>query len=185
MKTKYIAFQGQISYPWSMRRTSVIKEGDEFTLAAGRAAPLEAAAAATPATADVAAAATPAAIATPAATPEAAEAGRLAAFCPTYASLMDLLSRRWMGLVLRVLVTGPHRFSQILAAVPGLSDPLLAQRLRDLEAKALVERRVLTTTPVHVEYELTEAGKDLERAVRALSDWATKWWGDAAGPSHE
>jgi DNA-binding HxlR family transcriptional regulator len=115
-------------------------------------------------------------------TPAAAhEAGRMAAFCPVYANLMDLLSRRWMGLVLRVLMAGPHRFSQILAAVPGLSDPLLAQRLRELEAKALVKRSVLPTTPVHVQYELTEAGQDLERAVRALSDWASKWWGDAGG----
>jgi DNA-binding HxlR family transcriptional regulator len=94
---------------------------------------------------------------------------------------MDLLSRRWMGLILRVLMAGPHRFSQILAAVPGLSDPQLAQRLRELEAKALVKRSVLSTSPVHVEYELTEAGQDLERAVRALSEWASKWWGHAAG----
>jgi DNA-binding HxlR family transcriptional regulator len=97
---------------------------------------------------------------------------------------MDMLSRRWMGLVLRVLMAGPHRFSQILAAVPGLSDPLLAQRLRELEAKALVTRRVLSTSPVHVEYELTEAGRDLERAVRALSDWASKWWGNEVTPGN-
>jgi len=82
-----------------------------------------------------------------------------------------------MGLVLRVLMSGPHRFSQILAAVPGLSDPLLTQRLRELQAQGLAERNVLPTSPVRVEYELTEAGRDLERAVRALSDWAEKWWG--------
>ena len=133
-----------------------------------------------PAVPDVAA--VPAAAAPASPTPAVAhEAGRMAAFCPVYANLMDLLSRRWMGLVLRVLMAGPHRFSQILAAVPGLSDPLLAQRLRELEAKALVKRSVLPTTPVHVQYELTEAGQDLERAVRALSDWASKWWGDAGG----
>jgi DNA-binding HxlR family transcriptional regulator len=138
-----------------MSRTSVIKEGNALS--------------------SVVAEATTATLAT--------EAGRMAAFCPVYASLMDMLSRRWMGLVLRVLMAGPHRFSQIHAAVPGLSDPLLAQRLRELEAKALVKRRVLSTTPVHVEYELTEAGQDLERAVRALSEWASKWWGDTAGPA--
>lgn len=97
-------------------------------------------------------------------------------FCASYASLMDLLGRRWMGIVLRVLMTGPHRFSEILAAVPGLSDPLLTQRLRELEAKKLVDRRVLPTSPVRVEYELTEAGRDLELAVRTLSQWAEKWW---------
>jgi DNA-binding HxlR family transcriptional regulator len=88
---------------------------------------------------------------------------------------MDLLSRRWMGIVLRVLMTGSHRFSEILSAVPGLSDPLLTQRLRELEAKKILERRVLATSPVRVEYELTEAGRDLERAVRVLSEWAEKW----------
>ena len=62
--------------------------------------------------------------------PLAEEGQRLTAFCPRYAQVMDLLSRRWMGLVLRVLMSGPHRFNQIMAAVPGLSDPLLTQRLR-------------------------------------------------------
>jgi len=102
--------------------------------------------------------------------------GQMSEFCASYASLMDLLGRRWMGIVLRVLMTGPHRFSEILAAVPGLSDPLLTQRLRELEAKKLVDRRVLPTSPVRVEYELTEAGRDLELAVRTLSQWAEKWW---------
>ena len=103
-------------------------------------------------------------------------------FCPTYASLMDLLSRRWMGIVLRVLMSGPHRFNEILTAVPGLSDPLLTQRLRELEAKKLVERRVFPTSPVRVEYELTESGRDLERAVRVLSEWAEKWWTPPTDP---
>ena len=101
--------------------------------------------------------------------------GRMSEFCATYASLMDLLGRRWMLIVLRVLISSPHRFSEILAAVPGLSDPLLTQRLRELEAKRLVERRVVPSSPVRVEYELTEAGRDLEPAVRILSDWADKW----------
>ncbi len=100
----------------------------------------------------------------------------LSAFCPKFASIMGLLSRRWMGVVLRVLLTGPHRFNEILSAVPGLSDPLLTQRLRELEARRLVERRVLPSSPVRVEYELTEAGRDLERVVRDLSAWAERWW---------
>jgi len=81
-----------------------------------------------------------------------------------------------MGVVLRVLLTGPHRFNEILAAVPGLSDPLLTQRLRELEARGLVERRVFPTSPVRVEYELTKAGRDLERVVREISAWAERWW---------
>ena len=100
----------------------------------------------------------------------------LSAFCPKFAETMGLLSRRWMGVVLRVLLTGPHRFNEILSAVPGLSDPLLTQRLRELEARGLVERRVFPTSPVRVEYELTDAGRDLERVVREISAWAERWW---------
>jgi len=106
-------------------------------------------------------------------------------FCPIYASLFDMLSRRWMGIILRVLMSGPHRFSEILAVVPGLSDPLLTQRLRELEAKKIVERHVFPTSPVRVEYQLTAAGRDLENAVRALSRWADKWIAVADSPSEE
>ncbi len=102
--------------------------------------------------------------------------GKMDAFCASFAALMDMLSRRWMGVVLRVLLTGPHRFSEIMAVIPGLSDPLLTQRLRELQAKNLVTRRVLPTSPVRVEYELTEAGRDLERSIRVLAEWAGKWW---------
>jgi DNA-binding HxlR family transcriptional regulator len=103
------------------------------------------------------------------------ETAKMTEFCPIYASLFDLLSRRWMGIVLRVLMSGPHRFSEILAVVPGLSDPLLTQRLRELQAKKIVDRRVYPSSPVRVEYELTDAGRDLETALRALSAWADKW----------
>jgi DNA-binding HxlR family transcriptional regulator len=90
-----------------------------------------------------------------------------------------------MGIVLRVLMSGPHRFSEILAAVPGLSDPLLTQRLRELEARRIVERHVFPTSPVRVEYQLTEAGRDLENAVRVLSHWAEKWMATAKSPLAE
>ncbi len=83
-----------------------------------------------------------------------------------------------MGVVLRVLLTGPHRFSEILAAIPGISDPLLTQRLRELEARHLVQRRVVPCSPVRVEYELTEAGHDLDAAIRVINRWAEKWWVD-------
>ena len=114
-----------------------------------------------------------------------APAEKMSAFCPIYASLFDMLSRRWMGIILRVLMSGPHRFSEILAVVPGLSDPLLTQRLRELEAKKIVERRVFPTSPVRVEYQLTAAGRDLENAVRTLSRWADKWMPVADSPSEE
>ena len=85
-----------------------------------------------------------------------------------------------MGVILRVLLSGPHRFNEILAAIPGLSDPLLTQRLRELEAEGLVERRVVPSSPVRVEYQLTEAGRDLEQVVHAIAAWAGRWMSDAA-----
>jgi DNA-binding HxlR family transcriptional regulator len=100
---------------------------------------------------------------------------KLAPFCVRFASLMDLLSRRWAAVILRVLLSGPHRFNEIIAAVPGLSDPLLTQRLREMESRKLLVRRVSTASPVRVEYELTDAGRDLELAIRALAQWAEKW----------
>ena len=112
----------------------------------------------------------------------------LEAFCPVYARAADLLARRWMGLILRVLLRGPHRFNEILAAIPGLSDPLLTQRLRELEAAGLVERRVAPSSPVRVEYELTEAGRDLEQVVRAIAARADRWMKDtqpSCSPPHK
>ena len=69
----------------------------------------------------------------------------------------------------------PHRFSELSGTVPGVSERLLAERLRELEAARVVVRRVLPGPPVRVEYELTEAGGDLNAAIGALADWARKW----------
>src|SRR5258706_12078924 len=112
------------------------------------------------------------------------EPEQMTPFCATFAAVMDLLSRRWMGVILRVLLTGPHRFSEIMALIPGLSDPLLTQRLRELQARKLLERRVLPSSPVRVEYELTEAGRGLELALRTITQWAEKWWTDPPALHH-
>ena len=103
---------------------------------------------------------------------------RLRASCDRYAHAVDILGRRWMGLVLRPLLAGPRRFNELLAAIPGISDPLLTQRLRELEAEALVERRVLPTSPVRVEYALTAAGLALDGVIEAIGVWAQRWLPD-------
>jgi DNA-binding HxlR family transcriptional regulator len=87
-----------------------------------------------------------------------------------------------VGLVLRVLLQGPHRFNEILAGVPGITDTLLTNRLRELEAVGLVERRVLTGSPVRVEYEVTEAGRALNGVMRAIAEWAETWLADTPPP---
>jgi DNA-binding HxlR family transcriptional regulator len=100
---------------------------------------------------------------------------QLSEFCPRYHHAMDIIGRRWMGAILRVLIHGTHRYNEILLAIPGISDRLLTERLRDLEAEGLAVRHVSTTAPIRVQYELTERGQELELAVRVISAWAEKW----------
>ena len=97
------------------------------------------------------------------------------AFCPVYHRAIELIGRRWTGAILRVLLGGPTRFSEIAAAVPGLSDRLLSERLKELEAERIVVRTVYPETPVRIEYALTEKGRDLEGVVTAVSTWAETW----------
>ena len=70
---------------------------------------------------------------------------------------------------------GPLRFSEIAHAVPDLSDRLLSERMKELERCGIVERRVAATSPVRVEYELTERGRELESALAELKSWADRW----------
>ena len=97
------------------------------------------------------------------------------AFCPVYHRAIELIGRRWTGAILRVLLGGPSRFSDIVGAVPGLSDRLLSERLKELEAEGIVCRTVYPATPVRIEYALTPMGRDLESVIAAVSAWASTW----------
>jgi DNA-binding HxlR family transcriptional regulator len=79
-------------------------------------------------------------------------------------------------------MAGPHRFVELKTAVPGLSERLLVQRLRELHAEGLVDRHVLPGPPVGVEYELTAAGHDLQGAMSAVGRWAHKWLPESGQP---
>ena len=70
---------------------------------------------------------------------------------------------------------GPLRFSEVKQLVPDLSDRLLSERMKELEAEGIVERRVIDEMPVRVEYRLTTRDEALEPAVRALKVWARSW----------
>ncbi|GAB2832828.1 helix-turn-helix domain-containing protein [Actinoallomurus bryophytorum] len=95
--------------------------------------------------------------------------------CTRFHAAIELIGARWTGAILRVLFTDQHRYAQIKAAIPGVSDTMLAERLRTLEADGLVERRVLPTSPVQVEYRLTTKGLDLEPVLDAVLSWSHKW----------
>ncbi|MBE3597619.1 MAG: winged helix-turn-helix transcriptional regulator [Limnochordaceae bacterium] len=72
-------------------------------------------------------------------------------------------------------MAGARRFCEIRAAVPGLKDPQLARRLRELEQQGIVERRVVPSRPVLVEYALTPKGEDLRSVVAEVHRWAQRW----------
>ncbi|MCC7366525.1 MAG: helix-turn-helix transcriptional regulator [Dehalococcoidia bacterium] len=96
-------------------------------------------------------------------------------YCPHFQETVELIGRRWSGVIIRALLAGAVRFSDILTRVPGLSDRLLSDRLRQLEAEGIVKRTVYPDTPVRIEYELTTKGRELETIVRALDTWAARW----------
>jgi DNA-binding HxlR family transcriptional regulator len=98
-------------------------------------------------------------------------------FCPQFHHAVELIGRRWTGVVLRTMLHGATRFGDIAAAVPNLSDKMLAERLKELEAEGMITRTVVPETPVRVEYELTGKGRALEGVVKALGDWADEWVG--------
>ena len=95
--------------------------------------------------------------------------------CSYYHRAVELVGKRWTGAILLVLMDGPLRFSEIRQLVPDLSDRLLSERLKELEAEGIVQRSVIDEMPVRVEYELTEKGRALQPAVRALKSWAKAW----------
>lgn len=95
--------------------------------------------------------------------------------CPKYQRVVDIVGKRWTALMLRALISGPRRFTEIKNYVPGLSDRLLSERLQELEEAGIVERRVLPQRPVLVEYALTPKGADLRQVVEALQTWADRW----------
>ena len=96
-------------------------------------------------------------------------------FCPRFQYTLELIGRRWVGAIIRTLIGAPRRFNEILGAVPGLSDRLLTERLRELENEGIVRRTVHAERPVRVTYELTQCGSSLEPVVRSVSDWAERW----------
>ena len=95
--------------------------------------------------------------------------------CARYHKAIELLGRRWTGAIIRVLLDGRTRYATLREAIPNITDRMLSERLRELEAEELVVRHVTADIPVRVEYELTARGRDLDVAVTALESWAHKW----------
>jgi DNA-binding HxlR family transcriptional regulator len=107
--------------------------------------------------------------------PAAVEPAPCTEVCPQFHEAIELIGKRWTGAIVCALTERPMRFGELGKVVPGLSDRLLSQRLRELEDEGLVEREVEAGTPVRVTYSLTEVGQDLSPAIGELKAWARRW----------
>jgi DNA-binding HxlR family transcriptional regulator len=94
--------------------------------------------------------------------------------CPG-AATFELLGKKWTAYIVWALLDGPQRFTELLAAAPGLRDRVLSQRLKELEAAGLVTRSPYPEVPPRVEYELTEVGAELRPVIAEMERWGRRW----------
>jgi DNA-binding HxlR family transcriptional regulator len=97
-------------------------------------------------------------------------------FCAEFHRAVELIGKRWSGAIVREMMAGAFRFTDLMQAIPDLSERMLCARLRMLEEEGIVERRVVGV-PVRVEYHLTEKGRDLRGVFAAVGEWADRWNG--------
>lgn len=95
--------------------------------------------------------------------------------CVRFHQAVELIGRRWSGAVIQLLMQRRLRYAELRAAIPDISDRMLSERLRELEAAGIVVRTVLPDPPVRVEYDLTEKGRALKPALNAIGEWAARW----------
>ncbi|WP_433420643.1 winged helix-turn-helix transcriptional regulator [Microtetraspora malaysiensis] len=95
--------------------------------------------------------------------------------CSRFHIAVELIGARWSGAIIQAVFAGRHRYAEIKEFIDGVSDTMLAQRLRRLEGEGIIERRVIPSSPVRVEYHLTDKGLELEPVIKALIDWSGKW----------
>jgi DNA-binding HxlR family transcriptional regulator len=94
--------------------------------------------------------------------------------CPVEITLA-LLGNKWKVLILRELFAGTKRFGELSRGVPGISQKMLTQQLRQMEQDNLVQRKIYAEVPPRVEYSLTEIGRSLSPILDAMHKWGTKY----------
>jgi DNA-binding HxlR family transcriptional regulator len=97
-----------------------------------------------------------------------------AAECRQVQSVLDTVGRRWSGAIMVAASRGARRFTEFRRAIPGISDRMLSQRLRELENLGLLSRTVVPTTPVQILYEPTTRGLELLQHMQPLFQWGEK-----------
>ena len=94
--------------------------------------------------------------------------------CPV-ARTLDIVGERWSMLILRdLLLHGPRRYQDFQESLAGVAPNTLSARLKELEARGLIERKLYSEHPPRLEYHLTEKGKSLGPVMRALRDWGKR-----------
>lgn len=96
------------------------------------------------------------------------------AICPKFEQAISLLSQKWTALVIYQLLKGTQRFTDIQSSI-GISGKVLSDRLKELEQLGIVKRDVIPTTPVVIEYSLTEKGHSMEPILRTIENWSQNW----------
>ncbi|MFC0560473.1 winged helix-turn-helix transcriptional regulator [Halalkalibacter alkalisediminis] len=95
--------------------------------------------------------------------------------CPKYETAIDLLGKKWTGLIIRVLLDGPKRFKDIKAQIPDMSDRILTERMKELEQQNIIVRNVFPEKPVRIEYVLSEKGLALRPVIESIQSWGERW----------
>lgn len=95
--------------------------------------------------------------------------------CPRFENAFSFLGKRWNGLIIQTLMSGPKRFKDISGLIPSMSDKMLSERMKDLEGEGILVRHVYPETPVRIEYELTDKGRALEPVMKQIQSWAESW----------
>lgn len=95
--------------------------------------------------------------------------------CPRFHYAVELIGRRWNGAILFLLQNGASRFGELRDGIPGITDPMLSARLRELEAEGVLTRAVQAGTPVRIEYTLSDKGRALSRVFGAIGEWSHDW----------
>jgi DNA-binding HxlR family transcriptional regulator len=94
--------------------------------------------------------------------------------CRGFQEHLEIVGRRWTSAILLAGMRGATRFSEYRAMIDGISDRLLTQRLKELEAEGFVVRTVVATTPVSIRYELTDSARELMHILQPLTSWGMK-----------
>jgi DNA-binding HxlR family transcriptional regulator len=95
-------------------------------------------------------------------------------YCPVEATL-DLIGNKWKVLILREVFVSKRRFGELYKAIPGITQKMLTQQLREMERDGILNRKLFAEVPPRVEYSLTRYGRSLKPILNAMHHWGTRY----------